>query len=382
MSRRVTGEGTISRHVRGGWVGKISCGSTATGKRVRKSVYGRTQEEVRQKMAAAIRQQKSGRNIADASTVSSWLKRWLDDDVKLRLGAKTIREYTDTVRDYIEPWLGKKKLQKLRPADVQKWQADLQRDGFTDNMRAKGIRVFRAAMNAALRLELIDRNPVAAIRAPKVVRRQIRSLEPEECSRLVRAAQSHRIGDIVTVAIMTGLRKAELFALRWEDVDLQASVITVRRALEEVAGKLRVKEPKSAAGRRSVVLEGLCVQALQSRKQKAEAEGMGCDVVGLVFPDADGGHLRGSNFDRRVWHPIRNSAKLDESVKFHDLRHTQASLLLATGAHPKVVQERLGHSDCALTLRTYSHLLSGLQAAAVGKLSGLGISAEDSQNRG
>jgi len=348
------------------------------GRRVRRSVYGKTQEEVREKIVALRKQLRAGQKVADKSTVRSFLQQWLADDVRVRLAGKTVREYTDVVRDYIEPWLGDVKLQRLTPADVQKWQADLQRLGWSENQRAKGMRVFRAALNAAVRLQLIERNPVLAVRPPRVVRRQVRSLEPEEVSRLIQAANGDRLGDIVTLAVMTGLRKAELFALRWEDVNLQERVLTVRRSLEEVAGVLRVKEPKSAAGRRAVVLEDLGAGALESRRTKAIAEGMSPEVVPIVFPNSDGGYLRGSNFDRRVWHPIREAAKLPSTIKFHDLRHTQASLLLATGAHPKVVQERLGHSDCALTLKTYSHLLSGLQADAVGRLSSLGISSEES----
>lgn len=381
-SKRSSGEGTITRHATGRWEGKISLGHDELGRRVRRSVYGKTQEEVREKIVALRKQLRAGQKVADKSTVRSFLQQWLADDVRVRLAGKTVREYTDVVRDYIEPWLGDVKLQRLTPADVQKWQADLQRLGWSENQRAKGLRVFRAALNAAVRLQLIERNPVLAVRPPRVVRRQVRSLEPEEVSRLIQAANGDRLGDIVTLAVMTGLRKAELFALRWEDVNLQERVLTVRRSLEEVAGVLRVKEPKSAAGRRAVVLEDLGAGALESRRRKAIAEGMSPEVVPIVFPNSDGGYLRGSNFDRRVWHPIRESAKLPGTVKFHDLRHTQASLLLATGAHPKVVQERLGHSDCTLTLKTYSHLLSGLQADAVGRLSALGIKSEAAAERG
>ncbi len=132
----------------------------------------------------------------------------------------------------------------------------------------------------------------------------------------------------------------------------------VRRTLEELRG-LKLKEPKSAAGKRVVSLGSEAISALRSRLKKAQAEGFEPDEVPIVFPNTRGGYLRSSNFDRSVWYPIRKAAGIADTFVFHDLRHTQASLMLAAGVDLKVIQKRLGHRDFATTANTYSHLLQG-----------------------
>ena len=374
VKKRAGGEGTITKRADGRWMARISLGfDDRTGKRLRKSVYGATQSEVRSKLDALKRKPAHSIVNETAVTVKDYLTAWLTNEIQPSKAGKTIREYTDTVDSYISPYLGNVKLAKLSPAKVQQWMGDMSRDDFSANMRAKGLRILRNALNSAMRLELISQNPTAAIKFPKVVRRDIHPLEPEQCRDLFSACQADRIGDIIVLAAMTGLRKGELFALEWSDVNLSERVITIRRTLEEVSGKLKIKETKSKAGRRAVVLDEVGANALKSRLAKAIAEGFEIEQVPIVFPNTLGTHQRGSNFDRRTWHPIRKAAGIPDTIKFHDLRHTQASLLLAAGVHPKVVQERLGHSDISLTLNTYSHLLSGLQAEAVDKLSAFNL---------
>ena len=177
-----------------------------------------------------------------------------------------------------------------------------------------------------------------------------------------------RLGDLIILAAMTGLRKGELFAIEWSAVNLDDGVLIVRKTLQELRG-LELKEPKTAAGRRTVYLDAVAREALQNRLKKAKDEGFEPETVPIVFPNIRGGHLRGSNFDRNVWYPIRESAGISESFVFHDLRHTQESLLLAAGVDLKVIQKRLGHRDFATTANTYSHLLLGAQTEAVEKMS-------------
>jgi integrase len=129
-----------------------------------------------------------------------------------------------------------------------------------------------------------------------------------------------------------------------------------------------LKEPKTASGRRVVTLSTEAVAALQRRREKAIAEGMEPEEIPIVFPNIRGGHLHGSNFDRNVWYPIRAAAGLPGSLVFHDLRHTQASLMLAAGVDLKVIQKRLGHRDFSTTANIYSHLLQNAQADAVAKV--------------
>jgi integrase len=176
---------------------------------------------------------------------------------------------------------------------------------------------------------------------------------------------------LIVLAALTGLRKGELFALEWPAVNLTEGILVVRRTVTELGDGLSVKEPKSSAGRRVVVLGPEAIAALRRRLEKARAEGFEPNEVPIVFPNLSAGYLRGSNFDRRVWYPIREAAGIPDSFVFHDLRHTQASLMLAAGVDLKVVQHRLGHRDFTTTANIYSHLLQGVQAEAANRVEAL-----------
>jgi integrase len=370
--KRAAGEGTYCQRKDGRWMGQICLGHDVKGKIVRKTVYGHTLKEARDKIDGIRKQHESGLTNEKVGTVGEFLDLWIADDVKVsRDGNKTIQEYADVCKRYIKPYIGHIKLQKLTSMHCRTWQGQLSREDFTANMRKKSLRVFSVAMTAALLNDLITRNPLIGVPKPSVKRRKIHPLEPEQCTALFSECHKHRLGDVIILAAMTGLRKGELFALHWDDVNIAERVITVRKGLEEVGGKTRLKEPKTKAGRRAVLLDAIAADAFAARVVKAKTEGLWKDSCAIVFSNNRGGYLLGSNFDRNVWYPIRKRAGISETVRFHDLRHTQASLMLAAGVHPKVVQERLGHSDISLTLNTYSHLLAGMQADGVEKMADL-----------
>ena len=237
-------------------------------------------------------------------------------------------------------------------------------------MRSRSIKVLRVALNRAVKLRVLPYSPAASLDKPKLSRKEVTPLEPEQCHALFKACQAHRLGDVMIVAAMTGLRKGELFGLHWNAVHLDEGFLMVRKALSETRG-VRLKDPKTAAGRRMVVLDPVAVEALRSRLKKAKDEGFDPAQVPIVFANIRGGYLRGSNFDRNVWYPIRKAAGIPDTFVFHDLRHTMASLLLAAGVDLKVIQKRLGHRDFATTANTYSHLLQNAQTDAVDMLTGL-----------
>ncbi|MFO0426885.1 MAG: tyrosine-type recombinase/integrase [Planctomyces sp.] len=370
--KRGSGEGTVFQRADGRWVGTISLGfSQRTGKRQRKTIYGTSQGEVLQKLEDLKQQRKHGaKTILAKDTVAGYLQRWLDDDVILNKAAKTHQEYEQTVRLYISPFIGQIRLTKLDGEQLVAWQGKLARQKFTANMRLRAIRVLRNALNKAVKLRILQFNPMAAVDKPKVLRKEVTPLEPDQCHRLVQACQEHRLGDLIILAAMTGLRKGELFALDWNAVNLQEGVLVVRRTLQELSG-LTLKEPKTAAGKRVVSLGREAVEALRNRQRKALEEGFDPSEVPIVFPNTSAGYLRSSNFDRNVWYPIRKAAGIPDTFVFHDLRHTQASLMLAAGVDLKVIQKRLGHRDFATTANTYSHLLQGAQTEAVQKVDAL-----------
>ena len=368
--KRGSGEGHIRQRQNGLWEASVRVTDPAdTSKQKRVSVYGRTQAEVVQKLENVRHQKRhSPQSLVAADSVAGYLQRWLADDVALNKSFKTFEEYEGAVRLFVLPHLGSMKLAALSGAKLQQWQASLARKGVSANSRLRSIRILRCALNKAVRLRLLPFNPMAAVEKPRVIREERKPLEPEQCTALFAACRQHRLGDLIVLAAMTGLRKGELFALEWSAVNLAEGVLVVRRSLEESGGGRKLKEPKTAAGRRVVSLGAEAVQALQSRLDKAKAEGMEPDVVPIVFPSTTGTHLLQSNFDRNVWYPIRQAAGIPDTFVFHDLRHTQASLMLAAGVDLKVIQKRLGHRDFATTANTYSHLLAGAQHDAVLKV--------------
>lgn len=369
MTKRANGEGTIFKRNDGRWSGDVSMGRDKSGKRRRVTVYGQTQSEVREKVDLLKQQAKLNRKaIVDKDSLAAYLDRWLEDDVKALKAAKTYEEYESAVRLYVRPHIGHIKLAKLNLGDLKTWQTKLLKEKKTDNQRLRAIRVLRNALNEAVREELIGQNPASKLKKPTVERKEMEVLEPSQCHDLFEEAAKHRIGDIITVAAMTGLRKRELFALEWSDVKLNEGFLTVRRTLDETNQGITVKAPKTKKSRRMVTLEPIAVAAFERRLRKAQDEGFGPEEVPVCFPNTMGGYLRSSNFDRKVWYPIREAAGIPSSIKFHDLRHTQASLMLHAGIDLKVIQERLGHADFTTTANIYTHLMQDAQATAAEQL--------------
>ena len=328
-------------------------------------MYGATETEVLGKLSA-LRMQ-SGKALdfeRQKGTLAAYLSWWLETEVKPNLAARTYQEYELAARLYIVPFIGPKKLTRLNAVDISTWMATMTSRKFTNHMRKRALRVCRIALNRAIKLQTVDSNPCNAVDMPKVRKREIRPLEIKKCGGLFAACKDHRLGDSIILSAMTGLRKGEILALEWTAVNLREGVLSVCGTLEEVRGTFRVKETKSEAGRRMVTLGAIAVDALERRLEKARSECMDPSEVPLVFPSTTGTLHRSSNFDRNVWHPIRAAAGLSDDFHFHDLRHTQASLMLAAKVPMKVVQERLGHSDYAVTANVYSHLMLGAQADA------------------
>jgi integrase len=189
-------------------------------------------------------------------------------------------------------------------------------------------------------------------------------LTPEQVKSLLEAATMDRFHALYVLAVATGLRQGELLGLRWEDVDFGGAMLRVRFALHELDGHLSLDEPKTAKSKRPVDLPEVAVTALREHRERMLSEG---HPHGLVFCDTDGGPVRRPNLIRRSFLPLLKTAGLPR-IRFHDLRHTAATLLLLQGVHPKVVQERLGHSQISVTLDTYSHVLPSMGKEAAARL--------------
>jgi integrase len=370
--RRGRGEGSIYLRKDGLWVAAKNCGYDQQGKRSRKVGYGVTKADA----LGALQKLLSNNSLdllgdVEQVRLAAYLEYWLENVVGPNRAKNTYASYKGVIRNHITPRIGGTMLRKLTGDDVVSLYATMKRAGASDRMRQLAHAVLHRALQVAVvcRPPKIPFNPCNYVEAPRVPDNKVHRVEPftrEEVIQLFAVARELRLGALVTLAVLSGLRQGELFGLYWPDVDLQHGYLSVRRSLEEVAGKLALKETKSGRARR-IDLPALAVEALWKHKAQMLAEG---HTLGPVFCDTEGGWLRKSNFTRYVWKPLLEKAGLPRR-RFHDLRHTSASLLLELGIHPKVVQERLGHSQIAITLDTYSHVIPTLQREAAEKLGGL-----------
>ena len=364
--RRGFGEGSIYQRQDGRWVARVSLGYGADGKRTRKTVYGKTKREAQEKLSKLQSQKLDGSLLnVENITFGECLDRWLNDSARLTVAPSTYHRYSVAVRVHVKPALGSIQLAKLSAAHIQNAYSQMDEAGKPAATREYCHSMIRRALNVAVKWRLIPFNPCAGVDAPRVERKEIEPLSAEHALKLLETSKSHRLHAVFVVSIGTGMRQGEVFGLQWENVDLENGVIAVRHNLEEIQGRLRLKTPKSKSGKRSIELPKTVVSALWDHRARMMTEGFAGGSY--VFVDVNGNPLRKSNFDRQVWKPIRKAAEIPE-VRWHDQRHTHATMLLEQGVHPKVVQERLGHSSIRLTLDTYSHVMPSLQKDAAEKL--------------
>jgi integrase len=259
----------------------------------------------------------------------------------------------------------------------------LERNGVSPRGQQMAGTVLHTALRDAVRLRLIPFNPASEIAKPRPPKRKMQAYDVGQVSRFLEAARDDRLSALYVLALDSGMRQGELFALQWSDIDFSTGSILVQRSLEEINGKHRLKEAKSAKSCRRINLSRFTLDALHDHRSRMLVEGR---PAGPVFCDRDGGWLRKGNVMRRSFWPIidrangnsREDAKktgtepvLLPRIRFHDLRHTCATLLLLENINVKVVSERLGHASVQLTLDTYSHVLPTLQQKAAESMDGI-----------
>lgn len=374
--RRGHGEGSIyQRESDGKWCCVVDLGYV-NGKRKRKAIYGKTRKEVSEKLKKVLREQQQGVPVVtERLTIARFLDRWLADVAQPTVRPKTYRSYADTVRLHIAPALGRNQLDRLRPQDVAALLAAKLASGLSPRSVRNIRTILGLALNHAVRWGLIARNVVTLTEPPKVERHEIVPFTPEEARRFLTVARGNRLYALYAVALTLGLRQGEALGLRWQDIDLDRGLIYVRKQLQRVDGALTLVEPKTGRSRRTISLPAEVVDILGEHRRAQEAERAVADSRwrgdenDLAFASTVGTPLEPSNILKR-YKAILARAGLPPS-RFHDLRHSCASLLLAQGVHPKVVQEILGHSQIGMTLDTYSHLLPNAQREAARSMNDL-----------
>ncbi len=289
--------------------------------------------------------------------------------------------------------LGRVQLTKLTPQHLQRLYAARLAAGVSAQSVVHLHRMLHRALSQALKWGLVGRNVAALVDPPRVERPEFEPLTAQEAGRLLDVANGDRLEALYVLALTTGLRRGELLGLRWQDVDLDARVLHVRRSLQiDENGKWRSGDPKTKRSRRPVLLVDMAVDALKRHRHRQDQEK---DTAGelwkdpkLVFANTVGGPIWGEDLLKRCFYPILERAGI-RRIRFHDLRHSTATLLLACGIHPKIVSEILGHSRISITLDLYTHVSEDMQREAVDRLqellgsqSGSQAPAEDPNNDG
>lgn len=358
------GEGSIRKRQDGRWEATISL----EGRR-RKSFYARTRQEVQQKLNTALKAHQDGLNVAtnDRLTVGQYLGQWLSKS-EASLRPATHRGYESKIRVHIAPELGRTPLSKLQPQTIEAFLSKKHRAGLSAQSVHHLRAILRAALGDAVRKGTLGRNVATLADEPRVPHHEIQPLSPDEARALLEAVTGNRLEALYSVAMALGLRQGEALGLHWSDVDLAARTLSVRVALQRMNGAFHFVEPKSQRSRRTIALPDAVVRALQAHKDRQEFERKdeGWQEHDLVFCSPNGTPLYGTNLTK-TFQKLLKAAGLPRQ-RFHDLRHTCASLLLAQGVHPRVVMEVLGHSNISLTMNTYSHVIPDLQREAAEKM--------------
>ena len=361
--RRGNGEGSITRHTSSGLYMARYWAETPKGPQ-RKTVYGKTRKEAADKLATALCARLDGIVYDDENmTVGDYLDRWLKGSVRGSVKQSTFDRYESVVRLHIKPAIGRLKLKKLSPAHLQSFYQDRLDTGLAPASVNKLHVVLHKALSQATKWNMVPRNVAALAEAPRPAPDEMKTLSAEESRRLLEAARGDKLEALYILALTTGMRQGELLALKWQDVDLEGSTLSVRRTLTKNGGRLLLGEPKTNKSRRIVRLTEAAVLALSEHltRQVAQIERTG-DLYkdeGLVFASEVGTLMNPTNLRKRSFAQLLKRADLPP-IRFHDLRHTCATLLLSRNVHPKYVQELLGHASIAITLDTYSHVIPGM----------------------
>jgi len=341
-----------------------------TGKRRRRRLTADTKREVEQLVAATI-QSGSGGFVPDGKIlVRDFFEQWLPT-LESRVRPSTMRRYQDLARLHLLPDLGNIRLAKLTTADVQRLYAGRLRAGLAPTTVRHVHGLLHRAMSDALRWDLVVRNVTEAVSPPRRSTPEAKTWDAHQVASVLASAASDDLECLWRLALITGMRRGEILGLRWGDVDYDNGSLFVRRTMSRGASsRLEDGEPKTVSGRRRIALPASVLESLRRhRLRQLEyrlAAGPAFKDQMLVFANETGGPLHPNTVANR-FRKLTLGADVPV-IRFHDLRHTCATLMMAQGEHPKVVQERLGHADVAMTINLYSHVMPDMQREAADRL--------------
>ena len=360
--KRANGEGNIRKRADGRWEGRYTAGyHPETGKRIIKNVLGKTQAECKAKLKKAIEESQSldvGR--ADEYTVAAWLRTWFELYAKPHIRPSTMNYYHRNIEQHIIPAIGDIPLNKLTTRDLQKLYNDLQNNGRLrkvqkkekpglSNSTVRGIHMMlHNALDRAVKEKLILTNPTENCIIPKIEKQEMKILHPDHISAYLNAAERRNALPMFYLELVTGLRKGEITALLWSDLDAKNKTISVsKQYVKNPNGELTLSRPKTETSVRKVSIPQDAVDLLIAEHGKHPENP-------YMFPSPVTGEMYYPDSVVNLHKKILKDAGLPH-IRFHDLRHTFATLALQNGVDVKTVSSMLGHYDAGFTLRTYTH---------------------------
>lgn len=384
--KRSNGEGTIYKRNDGRW-----CAAFFDDENKRHFVYGRTQAEVKKKLKAKMEDPNSGRKKdQEIQILEEWTKYFLETYKKNELKESTYAEYLALYRKHIKGSLiGKEKLEKITSNQFQEFYNKKQEEGYNAKTIKHMYTLVNSALNKAVQLKMIKDNVNNCVILPKIEAYKTDILTVEEVKKLLTEAKDEKLYPIVIVAVHCGLRRGECMALKWKNIDFDAAEVHIEGSLCKVMKEIqsdgqmsyeyKILSPKTTKSKRTIPLLPAAIEALKIQKRRQEEDKiLYADIYDdqdLVFARYNGGYLNQRGFLDEYKSLLKKYGIRE--VRFHDLRHTFASLLLESGESPKIIQELLGHSTITTTMDIYAHVTKKSKINAIEKFSQL-VEGEDS----
>ena len=363
--------GHIRKQSEHSWQITVDLGNGPDGKRRRyfETVKGAKKDAQRKLAQLLVNAEKGIVTTGGSSTLAALLQEWLNGPVNRRCSERTAEVYRSIVDNHITPSLGGVKLRNLEHAAIQRFYDAMQ--GLSPRSVRHVHGVLKAALKYGVKQGYLGRNPCDLVDTPSTSKKEMRTLTADELETLLKAAEDNPSYPLIYTAVSSGLRQGELLALRWRDVDLPLVSISVSRSLSKRHRVCTFKEPKTTKSRRKVRMTpklALFLKGYRKQQEIAYLElGRICGLDELVFSNLPSGKPLDPYVVSHAFKKIARRAGF-EDVRFHDLRHTFASLMFLHGASPKVISEALGHASVAFTMDTYSHIIDGMQQDAMNLL--------------
>lgn len=376
MGRRAAGEGQIRRRHDGRWEARVWV-TLPSGKTKRLSLCAGTQKACRDKLQEARRRHGLGLPPTDVGeTLGKYLDRWLRHTAAPRVRPATALCYQQVIDDHLKRLLGRRPLAKLTPAAVDTALDTMKSEGLSPRTRQLTLGVLRMALKTAERRGEVARNVATLVDGPRVPRRPVTPLSVEEARTLLAHLRGAAYEQVIVVTLAMGVRKGEALGLRWRDVDLERGVARVVHSLQQLPGETwKLVEVKSETSRRVLPLPALAVAMLKAQRARQREERMRAGPLwtehDFVFTRPTGEPLSPSQVYKVF--AVAMEASVKRHLRFHDLRHSAASFLIAQGAHPKEIQAQLGHSTIKVTMDTYGHLFPESERRAADRMDALNL---------